>query len=142
MQVATVDHKDRQRALGSVGLNHLVVACIVVVAAGILYRATQSDGFYWLDDYAHLNLSRHAWGHPATLLDVWGRPLMTFVYLPAAQLGDAAARLTSLMIFAATAVFCGLLARSYRSRLPAAAALLLLAQPLAARLSFSAMTQT
>ena len=142
MQVLTVERQDREPVTKSAGIARVVVALIGIMAVGILYRAHQSDGFYWLDDYGHLQISRQALQHPSAILDVWGRPLMTLVYMPAAHWGDLAARATSLALFVATAVFCFLVARRHRLPVPAAAALLLLVQPLAARLSFSAMTQT
>ena len=113
-----------------------------VLAAGIAVRAAASDGFYWADDYGHLQLSRLAWHHPTWLLDVWGRPLMTLAYMPGAPVGDTAVRITSLVMFLATALLCVRIAARHRAPHPVLAGCLLLAQPLAARLAFAALPYT
>jgi hypothetical protein len=112
------------------------------MAVVLVLRAVASKGYYWADDYGHLEISRSAWSHPTWLLDVWGRPLMTLVYMPGAPLGDAAVRATSLVVFALTAVLCVAVARRRNVPFPVIAACLLVAQPLAARVAFSALPYT
>src|SRR5262249_61959166 len=84
----------------------VVWAAIGALAVGLLIRAVASRGFYWGDDYAHLQISRLAWREPRWILDVWGRPLMTLAYMPAAPFGDGVVRATSLALLALTAVGC------------------------------------
>jgi hypothetical protein len=76
------------------------------------------------------------------LLDVWGRPLMTFAYMPGAAMGEAAVRATSLGMFLATALLCVRIAARHRAPYPVLAGCLLLAQPLAARVAFAALPYT
>lgn len=108
----------------------------------LVLRAGMSKGYYWADDYGHLEISRSAWSHPAWLLDVWGRPLMTLAYMPSAPFGDGAVRATSLILFGLTAGLCVSMARHQHTRYPVVAGCLLLVQPLAARLAFSALPYT
>jgi hypothetical protein len=109
---------------------------------GLVIRAVASQGFYWADDYAHLQISRLALRDPRWILDVWGRPLMTIAYMPAVSFGDGAVRATSLVLLGLTALACARIARAKGLILAPAAALMLLAQPLTARIGFSALPYT
>ena len=113
-----------------------------VVLVALVLRAAASKGYYWADDYGHLEISRSAWAHPVWLLDVWGRPLMTLAYMPSAPWGDGAVRATSLVMFALTGGLCVSIARLQGTRVPVVAGCLLLVQPVAARVAFSALPYT
>ncbi len=118
------------------------VAASALVGAGIVAAAVRSTGFHWHDDYLHLTISRLALRDPHWLLDVWGRPVMTLAYMPAAAAGVWLARVTSLAFLAATAALAAGAARADRAGFAAAAALFLLAQPYAALLGCSVLPGT
>ncbi len=120
----------------------LTWASLVVLCVWIARGAVQSRGYYWADDYSHLLLSREAIHHPTRLLDVWGRPIMTAVYIPGSLVGDIGARLTSLLLAGLAAVLCVATVRRLGVRtLPLVAAVFLLAQPLPAMIAYSALPQ-
>ncbi len=120
----------------------LTAAALVSLCGWIVRGAVRSRGYYWGDDYSHLLLSRQAINHPTRLLDVWGRPIMTAVYIPASLVGDVGARLTSLLLAGLAALLCVMTVRRLGVRtLPALAALFVLAQPLPAMISYSALPQ-
>lgn len=127
------------------------MAAAVVITANELRLAARSRSFFWADDYAHLLFSRDVndligtgdIGKAMTvLLDGWGRPLMTLAYLPGALLGDGAVRATSLALCFVAAALCAATARRHGLAMPLLGAVLLLAQPLAATLGFSALPAT
>jgi hypothetical protein len=118
------------------------VAAIAAVGIGVVVSSVRSSGFYWHDDYQHLIISRLALQDPRWLLHIWGRPLMTLAYIPASVAGEWLARTTSLAFLFSTAALCALIARGRHAPLPLAAALFLIAQPLAARLGYSALPGT
>lgn len=122
----------------------LVILGLLTLQAGwIVTRAAISDGFYSLDDYTHLLISREVLDRPILLIDVWGRPLMTLVYLPATVVGgDGAVRVTSLVILLVTAGLCAGTAKARGLPAAPAAAVLLLAQPLTAATGFAAVPVT
>ena len=115
--------------------------CLVAVGF-LLLRAIRATGFYWLDDYSHLLISKAAWHHASLILNVWGRPLMTLTYMPAVLGGQLAARITSLTLTCVTAGLCWAIARKRGWSAAPGAALLLLAQPLTVTLAYSALPET
>jgi len=124
------------------GLGSWLVVATAAVAIGVVVGSVRSTGFYWHDDYQHLIISRLALQDPRWLLHVWGRPLMTLAYIPASVAGEWLARTTSLAFLFSTAALCALIARGRHAPLPLAAALFVIAQPLAARLGYSALPGT
>ena len=119
-----------------------ITAALLAIGGVVGARAVASDGYYWADDYSHLLFSRLAVHDWHALLNVWGRPLMTAVYIPAALVGDPLVRLTSLTLVLTTAGLVVFTARRWALPHPLLAALLLLGQPLAATLGFAAVPQT
>jgi len=121
----------------------VVLGLLALQGAWIATRAALSAGFYSLDDYTHLLISREVFDRPSVLMDVWGRPLMTLVYVPATALGgDGAVRVTSLVILLLTAGLCAGTANARGVPAAPAAAVLLLAQPVTARAGFAAVPVT
>jgi len=140
---ATRSLHDAPSLLGPIGdRGSWLVVAIAAVATGVVVGSVRSTGFYWHDDYQHLIISRLALQDPRWLLHVWGRPLMTLAYIPASVAGEWLARTTSLAFLFSTAALCALIARRRSAPLPLAAALFLMAQPLAARLGYSALPGT
>jgi hypothetical protein len=132
----------RERTWETRWLVTLILGMIVLLGIGLVARAAASRGFYWADDYQHLQISRLALKDPSWILDVWGRPLMTLAYMPAAPWGDGAVRATSLVFPAITAAACAGIARRLDMSIAPAAALLLIAQPLTATIGYSALPAT
>jgi len=123
-----------------VWVHRAAAAGLVLLAANILFRAARSRGYYCEDDYGHLLLSREAWRHPSLILDVWGRPLMTAVFMPAAKIGrDVGIRATALVLISVAALCCYGRRRALGSSVALLAPVSLLALPLMARLSFTAL---
>lgn len=70
-----------------------LVLFAVWVAQGLISQELYSD-----DDLGHFMIARYAPRHPLLFLDVWGRPLVTLLYSPAAQVNITAGRLTSAVL--------------------------------------------
>jgi hypothetical protein len=71
-------------------------------AAGIALAVLYPDS-YQQDGGTHYLFARWAWRHPTNFVDVWGRPLFTFLYAFPALFGYTAAKLFSVAICVATA---------------------------------------
>jgi hypothetical protein len=119
----------------------LIVGGLVVLGVLAVFYASRSTGFVWDDDYKHLVISRAVTVDWRWLLDIWGRPLTTAIYVPAGILGEGAARVTSLLLLGGGAACVAAAAKASGRRFPWLAALFLLAQPLTIRLGYSAMPQ-
>jgi hypothetical protein len=132
----------------------------VLVAIGIfstlsIAGAISSDGFLEADSCTHYLYARFALTYPHFLVNVWGRPVCTGIYmLPALFAGRLGVRLMSL----ALALICGFCAyaiakgegRTFQHsqecwnldrRVPALALIFTLAQPLVFLHSFSELTE-
>jgi hypothetical protein len=115
---------------------------IVVFAVMSLWMGTVSKGFLEADSCTHYTIARHALEEPANLVSVWGRPLCTLSYVfPAVLWGVMGVRVTSLSMAIVSALVTYRIARVQGYRLPALAAILLLAQPLFYMHSFSELTE-
>ncbi|MFL5820069.1 MAG: hypothetical protein ACJ76S_05230 [Solirubrobacteraceae bacterium] len=117
------------------------MAALVSIGVLLAVRVGQSKGFYGADDYSHLLISRNSVHDPSLMLAVWGRPLMTIAYIPAALIGTGAARATSIVFLSIAAVLVGLTAHRSTKRLGFMASVLLVAQPLTLMIGFSALPQ-
>lgn len=118
----------------------LAVAALALAFLGLLARALRSPGFIWEDDYTHLAISFSASHHPLEILNVWGRPLMTLVYIPASLLpGDLAVRATSFVMLVTTAALTWRVARADGESWPAVAALCVVSQPMIAAMGLGAL---
>jgi hypothetical protein len=119
--------------------------CLSAIAVFALISATMafiSTGFLEGDSCSHFLTAKAAFANYAYLVNVWGRPVCTGLYmLPAHFAGRVGVRLTSL----ATAIFIGLITRSIAGyqgwRWPTLALFFLLAQPLVFLHSFSELTE-
>jgi hypothetical protein len=115
---------------------------VAIFAALSLWMAVKSKGFLEADACTHYTIARPALEQPAHLVSVWGRPLCTLSYvLPAVIGGIAGVRVMSLLMAIACALVTYRIARDQGYRLPAVAAILLLAQPLFYMHSFSELTE-
>jgi hypothetical protein len=104
--------------------------------------AVRSHGFLEADGGTHYVLARHAFEYFPYLIDVWGRPVCTFLLAIGAQLGGLiGARLVSLSIAIATAAVAQAIARGQQMRQPALAAIFTFGQPLLFLHSFSELTE-
>jgi len=101
----------------------------------------RSPGTLLDDEIGHLLISRDAWGDPRLILSVWGRPLNTLVYMPAALQGLALARFTSVVLAVVTAVLTVLTARHLGLRTVFLVPVLLFFQPWFAETGYMALTQ-
>ena len=115
----------------------MVVFGTLSVAAGIL-----SEGFLEADACTHYLYSRFAADQPPLLVDVWGRPFCTIIYMLPAMLGArAGVRIFSMLMAVAIALITMRIARNQGYRRPALAMIFLLGQPLIFLHSFSELTE-
>lgn len=131
-----------RRHLAWAPARHALLWLAAFVALGallvILYPDAHQD-----DAGAHFLGARWAWrpGHHTMLVDVWGRPLFTLLYLLPAQLGYVAAKLMTVVVCAAAAWQTWRLAEQLGlARAPLAVPLLVL-QPSVLLLSVETMTE-
>jgi hypothetical protein len=123
---------------------NLLALClgIAIFAAMSLWAAVASKGFLEMDACTHYMFARHGLSEPEYLINIWGRPLCTCMYvLPAAIGGVLGVRVTSLILAIATGLIAYRIAQKQNYRLPAMAAVLLFAQPLFYLHSFSELTE-
>jgi hypothetical protein len=119
----------------------LVVAAVAFSALS-LWCAVKSAGFLEADAMTHYMFARFSFREWSYFVNVWGRPLCTGVYaIPANVAGVLGARVTSLAMALATALIVYRVARRQGFRMPAIAAIALLAQPLYFAHSFSELTE-
>ena len=124
--------------------HNLLALCIGIVIFTILsfWMAIASKGFLEMDAQTHYMFARHAIDEPNYLIDIWGRPLCTGMYvLPAAIGGVLGVRAMSLLLAIATGLVTYRIARRQNYRLAAMAPILLFAQPLFFLHSFSELTE-
>jgi hypothetical protein len=101
-----------------------------------------SDGFIDADAATHFAYARFALHSPESLVNIWGRPLATGLYmLPAAAAGRLGSRLAALACAIACALIAWRLAILQGYRRPALAAIFTLGQPLLFLHSFNEMTE-
>ena len=107
-----------------------------------LWMAIASKGFLEMDACTHYMFARHALAEPTYLINIWGRPLCTGIYVLPAAIGRVlGVRITSLTLAIATGLIAYRIARKQNYRMPALAAILLFAQPLFYLHSFSELTE-
>src|SRR3954470_2689979 len=119
----------------------------MLVAAGIfstlsIWGAVNSDGFLEADSCTHYQYARFALGERHYLVNVWGRPFVTGLYMIPAVLGQRmGVRLTSLALALSIAAIAYRLAKDQKYRWPSLAFIFTLAQPLFFLHSFSELTE-
>jgi len=122
------------------GLPMWVAGCIFAVLS--TYAAVASAGFLETDACVHYLYARFALQEHHLLVNVWGRPFCTALYmLPAVLGGRIGVRLTSLALALATAWICYRIARRQGYEHPQLAFIFLLGQPLLFLHSFSELTE-
>ena len=115
---------------------------IVLFSALSLTCAALSDGFLTADALTHYLYSKYSFQHPALLVDMWGRPLVTGLFaIPAALGGRLAVRVTALLVALVCAFAAFRIARGQHVRRPVLAFVFTLAQPLVFLNSFAEMTE-
>ena len=115
---------------------------IAIFAILSCYCAFTSQGFVAADACMHYLYARFAIHEPAYLVDVWGRPLVTALYvLPAAWGGRLAVRCVCLVVAILSADVAYQIARGQKLRWPVLALLFTLGQPLLFLYSFGEMTE-
>jgi hypothetical protein len=108
----------------------------VGVAMALIYPDSfQQDGGF------HFLYARSAWKHPGMFVEVWPRPLFTFIYSFPAQLGYLPAKLLTVVITLITAWQTFRLAQQLHLERPTWVAPLLFLQPSYLMLSADTMTE-
>ncbi|HTL28099.1 MAG TPA: hypothetical protein VL282_02715 [Tepidisphaeraceae bacterium] len=119
----------------------------LVIGMGIFailstYAAIKSQGFIEADATTHYLFARFALREHHYLVNVWGRPLITGLYMfPAALGGVLGVRFFCLCLALLCAVITYIVAKRQNYRWPALAGIFLLAQPLMFLHSFSELTE-
>jgi hypothetical protein len=75
---------------------------VLLGAAGVAMSLIYPDSFQQ-DGGFHFLYARSAWKHPGMFVEVWSRPLFTFIYSFPAQLGYLPAKLLTVVITLITA---------------------------------------
>ena len=113
---------------------------VILGAAGLAMALIYPDSFQQ-DGGFHFLYARSAWKHPSMFVEVWPRPLFTFLYSFPAQLGYLPAKLLTVVIALITAYQTYLLAQQLRMEHPTWVAPLLFLQPAYLMLSADTMTE-
>ncbi len=117
---------------------------IFTFLAGLMLSAAllrHSPGVTVHDEIGHFLLAKAAWQHPVLLLDLWGRPLNTLLFMLPAQGGLLPARVFALVLSAAAVLLTTEVARHYGLRRLYWIPLLLWFQPWFLTHSFEAVTE-
>jgi hypothetical protein len=122
-----------------------LIFSLIMSVAGIslmIFLCVNSSGMPVQDEIAHFNISRQAWLDPRLILDSWGRPLNTIIYMLPALHSWLAARLLSILMSVISLCFTILTARKLKITnsiylIP----VLLLFQPWFHQLGFTAITE-
>jgi len=120
-----------------------ILLCVVSVF-GILSTlgSITSEGFLEADGCTHFLFARAAFDEPHYLVNIWGRPLKTMLYvLPAHFFGLTGVRFTSLVVAIAILLLTYAIARGQKYRWPALATIACVAQPMFFLHSFSELTE-
>ena len=123
----------------------ILLAALIFIALSILMNVW-SSGFLEEDGRVHYLMARFAFAMPTYFTDVWGRPIATLLYAPAAAtVGLHGVRLTSLVIALLTALVTWRIAvgqgAANGQRYAALAFVFTLAQPLVYFHSFAVLTE-
>ncbi|HVT89455.1 MAG TPA: hypothetical protein VHD56_11425 [Tepidisphaeraceae bacterium] len=118
------------------------LVAIGVFSALSIAAAITSQGFLEADACTHYMYARFAFQHPYFFIDIWARPVCTFIYsIPAVMAGRAGTQFTCLLI----AIGCGLvafrIAQKRNFRWPVLALIFTFAQPLLFLHSFNELTE-
>jgi len=113
----------------------VLLGAVGVVMALIYPDSFQQDGGF------HFLYARSAWKHPGMFVEVWPRPLFTFLYSFPAQLGYLPAKLLTVIITLVTAYQTFRLAQQLQLEHPTWVAPLLFLQPSYLMLSADTMTE-
>ncbi|NVN99730.1 MAG: hypothetical protein HXX17_10425 [Geobacteraceae bacterium] len=122
---------------------HKVVMVMIFVTGIIfsIYLCCMSDGALTHDEIGHILIAKHSWDYPRLLLDLWGRPLNTLIYLVPAKYGLLTSRLFSVGLTAIIAILTVQTARQLKIKNLLVVAVLVWAQPWFAGLSYFAITE-
>lgn len=109
--------------------------------AWTFYLFSLSPGVPVQDEIGHFLFSRNSWNYPILLLDVWGRPVNTLLYMVPSLWGLNGARLFSLALACLTVLITAKTSQKLGSRLLFLAPLFLWFQPWFCDLSYTAITE-
>jgi hypothetical protein len=121
----------------------IAIACaLAIFCAASFACAILSDGFLEADSVTHYLYARFAVTERHFLVNIWGRPLVTWLYsYPAYIFGRMGVRLTSLLLALTCAFVAYAIARGQKYRWASLALIFTLAQPLVFLHSFSELTE-
>lgn len=107
----------------------------------ILNLFIHSPGMPVQDEIGHFNISRNAWREPSLILDLWGRPVNTLLYMVPSAISWNAARIFSILMSLISLGISILVSKQFRSKLYFLVPLMLLFQPWFLKLSFTTLTE-
>jgi len=124
------------------------------IADAILYLTAFGGGLAWTsyllarspgtpsqDEIAHVLISKQAWHDPKVILDAWGRPINTLLYVIPSRWGLTGARIGAVIFAAITVIVATLIARSFGVRRLYLVPLLLWFQPWFHDFGYIALTE-
>lgn len=112
--------------------------------AGLIWTVSlffNSPGTPVQDEVAHVLISRNAWRYPVLILDIWGRPVNTLLYMIPSLGGLAGARWFSIVLAGLTVVVTSQAARHLGARWWFVVPAFLWFQPWFNDLSYTAITE-
>jgi len=93
-----------------------VAAYFAAFGGGLAWTSSllaRSPGTPSQDEIAHVLISRQAWHDPHVILDAWGRPLNTLLYIIPSRWGLTGARVGALIFAAITVIVATLIAKAF-----------------------------
>lgn len=87
--------------------NYYLYSILAVLSVLLFYICYTADGtFDSGDGIQHYMMARYSWKHPLLLLDLWAKPLFTFISSPFAQFGLIGMNVFQILCAIATSFFC------------------------------------
>lgn len=122
--------------------HYFVALSIAVVGIGLMVSlCMRSNGMPVQDEIAHYTFSRQAWKSPELMLNTWGRPLNTIVYMLPALHSWLTARFFSIFLSTISLILTILTARKLQVKALFLIPVLLLFQPWFHELGFTVITE-
>lgn len=126
----------------TLALSPLYWSVFVAGFVWVIFVAANSPDAIFQDEVAHILMSRDAWQHPELMLNIWGRPFNTIIYMLPSLGGLVAARWFSLIFSGISVILATKVAEKLNLKALWLIPLCLWFQPWFADLSYTANTMT
>lgn len=99
--------------LDFVNFSRIYWLAFVLGLGWMIFVAANSPDAAFQDEVEHVNLARAAWDRPELILDLWGRPFNTIIYMLPARVSLGAARWLSVVMAACTVLLTTKIAQKF-----------------------------